>query len=58
MEGRKKTVLKAIKRENPERIPLLYAYSLEKSDVVNIPVVNHFLPGGISAWGFEWDFPV
>jgi hypothetical protein len=55
MEERRKTVIKAIKRENPERIPLLYAYSLEKSDVVNIPVVNHFLPGGMSEWGFEWE---
>jgi hypothetical protein len=55
MTERRETVIKAIRHENPERIPLLYAYSLEKSDIVNIPVVNHFLPGGISEWGFEWD---
>jgi hypothetical protein len=55
LDGRKETVLKAITRTGPERIPLLYAYSLEKSDIVNIPVVNHFLDGGVSEWGFEWE---
>ena len=55
MDGRKETVLKAVACKNPERVPLLYAYSLEKSDIVNIPVVNHFLPGGFSEWGFEWE---
>jgi hypothetical protein len=55
VEGRRETVIKAIRHENPERIPLLYACSLEKSDIVNIPVVNHFLSGGISEWGFEWE---
>jgi hypothetical protein len=55
LDGRKETVFKAITRTGPERIPLLYAYSLEKSDIINIPVVNHFLDGGASEWGFEWE---
>ncbi|MCL1854922.1 MAG: hypothetical protein FWF86_04235 [Clostridia bacterium] len=56
MDGRKETVLKAVARKNPERIPLLYAKSLEKSDIINIPVVNHFAgsSGNVSEWGFTW----
>jgi len=57
MDNRKDTVHKAIARLGPDRIPLLYAYSLEKSDVVNIPVVNHFTGDNKdrSEWGFEWE---
>ena len=57
MDNRKDTVLKAITRTGPDRIPLLYAYSLEKSDVVNIPVVDHFTGDNKdrSEWGFEWE---
>ena len=56
MDGRKETVHKAVARKNPERIPLLYAKSLEKSDIINIPVVDHFTGslGNISEWGFTW----
>lgn len=56
MDGRKETVRKAVARQNPERIPLLYAKSLEKSDIINIPVVNHFTgsSGNVSEWGFTW----
>jgi hypothetical protein len=55
MDGRKETVEKAVSFKQPERVPLLFAYSLDKSDVINIPVVNHFLEGGKSEWGFEWE---
>ena len=56
MDGRKETVCKAIAGQNPERIPLLYAKSLEKSDIINIPVVKHFMgpDKNISEWGFTW----
>jgi hypothetical protein len=57
MDGRKETVLKAVSRSGPGRIPLLYAYSFEKSDVVNIPVIDHFMgeKKNLSEWGFEWE---
>ena len=56
MDGRLETVRKAVARQNPERVPLLYAKSLEKSDIVNIPVVSHFTgpDKNISEWGFKW----
>lgn len=56
MDGRKETVLKAVAGQEPERIPLLYAYSLEKSDIINIPVVRHFTgpESNMSEWGFKW----
>ncbi|MCL2814288.1 MAG: hypothetical protein FWD23_06785 [Oscillospiraceae bacterium] len=56
MDGRKETVLKAVAGQGPERIPLLYAYSLEKSDIINIPVVRHFTgpEKNMSEWGFKW----
>jgi hypothetical protein len=55
VDSRQETVKKAVTHNHPERVPLLYAYSLEKSDIINIPVVNHFLEGGFSEWGFEWE---
>jgi len=57
MDGRKETVLKAVAGQDPGRIPLLYAYSLEKSDVINIPVVRHFTgpDNDVSEWGFKWE---
>ena len=56
MDSRKETVRKAIAIQNPERIPLLYAKSLEKSDIINIPVVRHFIgpDKNVSEWGFTW----
>lgn len=53
----KEIVKRAVKMQDPERVPLLYAYSLEKSDVVNVEVVRHFMgpDKNISEWGFEWD---
>ena len=56
MDGRRETVLKAVGFQNPERIPLLYATSLEKTDILNIPIVDHFTgpEKNRSEWGFEW----
>ena len=56
MDSRKETVRKAIAMQNPERIPLLFAKSLEKSDIINIPVVHHFTgpEKNMSEWGFKW----
>lgn len=52
----KERVKKAVKMQGPDRVPLLYAYSLEKSDIVNVEVVRHFMgpEKNISEWGFEW----
>ena len=56
-DTRRQTVKKAVRGDNPERVPLLYAYSLDRSDIVNVPVVDHFTGSGknVSEWGFEWD---
>jgi uroporphyrinogen decarboxylase len=52
----KELVRKAVHMRNPERVPLLYPWSLDRSDVVNVEVVRHFLgpDRNISEWGFEW----
>jgi len=52
----KETVRKAVHMGRPERVPLLYACSLDRSDIVNVEVVRHFLgpDGDVSEWGFEW----
>jgi len=52
----KELVRKAVHMRNPERVPLLYACSLDRSDIVNVEVVRHFLgpDKNISEWGFEW----
>ena len=57
MDNARETVKKAVRFQSPERIPLLFATSLEKSDIVNIPVVRHFIGEGgrFSEWGFEWE---
>ena len=57
MDGPKETVIKAVEFKSPERTPLLYATSLGKSDIVNIPVVRHFTGerANLSEWGFEWE---
>ena len=52
----KERVKRAIEMRQPDRIPLLYAYSLEKSDIVNVEAVRHFTGenGEASEWGFVW----
>jgi len=52
----KELVRKAVHWQNPERVPLLFACSLERSDIVNVEVVRHFLgpEKNRSEWGFEW----
>jgi len=53
----KETAKRAVKFNYPGRIPLLFAINLDKSDIVNIPVVRHFMGenGSHSEWGFEWE---
>jgi uroporphyrinogen decarboxylase len=52
----KERVKKAIKRQGPDQVPLLFAYSLQDSDVINVEVVRHFTGENRdkSEWGFEW----
>jgi uroporphyrinogen-III decarboxylase len=49
-------VKKAIRFQNPERIPLSNPYDLKSSDIVNVDVVRNFMGPNktISEWGFEW----
>lgn len=52
----KELVKRAIRFENPPRIPLSYPYDLRISDIVNVEVVRNFMgPDKTrSEWGFEW----
>ena len=49
-------VKRAVKMQNPDRLPLLYACTLEDSDIINVEVVRHFtgIDHNKSEWGFEW----
>jgi uroporphyrinogen-III decarboxylase len=52
----KERVKRAVKMQGPDKVPMLYAYTLEKSDVVNVEVIRHFMgpEKKYSEWGFEW----
>ncbi|MGA2974404.1 MAG: uroporphyrinogen decarboxylase family protein [Spirochaetia bacterium] len=52
----KDLVRKAVRFENPERIPLSNPYDLATSDIVNVEVVKNYTgPDRLhSEWGFEW----
>jgi uroporphyrinogen decarboxylase len=56
MTTSKELVKKAIRFQNPERIPLSNPYDLKSSDIVNVDVVRNFMgPNKThSEWGFEW----
>jgi uroporphyrinogen decarboxylase len=59
LEGKKLTskerVKKAIKMQGPDRVPLLYAYNFQDTDILNVEIIRHFTGPGknISEWGFE-----
>jgi uroporphyrinogen decarboxylase len=56
--SRLEQVRKAIRRQGPEYVPLLFFNGdRSQSDIIIIDVARHFLgPGGLqSEWGFTWD---
>jgi len=52
----KALVRKAVRFDNPERIPLSNPYDLSTSDIVNVEVVRNYTGADKlhSEWGFDW----
>jgi uroporphyrinogen decarboxylase len=53
----KELVKRAVTFKDPERIPVVYPYDFEASDVVGVEVVDNFqgLDKRHSEWGFTWE---
>ncbi len=56
--NRKEQVKKAVYRQGPAYLPLMYGATYDDSDIINVPVEKHFLgpDRDISEWGFQWEY--